>query len=275
MKKILFPKKVIGFLLCLISTILLIVVFGNHLEDTPLAYFSYLLSTYALIVFILWFIDTCRFHNPIKKLKIYQWYQENILIVTKYQILFSSLFNLLFGLYEFGLGLYSKSWWFITFSLYYLVLCVVKSSLLFQTENLEKDTDKERTKLKNSGIILLFLNIILTGIIILMIHQERTITYHGYLIYGVALYDFYLIIVACINFFRYKKKNSPILFASKCISLTVAMISMLSLEVAMVYQFGNNDLEFKNITTSIMGFVIVFVNTTLSILMIKKGKTMV
>lgn len=32
---------------------MLIYVFASHLEDTPIAYISYLLSTYALILFVL------------------------------------------------------------------------------------------------------------------------------------------------------------------------------------------------------------------------------
>lgn len=47
-KKIFFPNKIIGFLLFNISFGLLIYVFALHLEDTPLAYITYLLSTYAL-----------------------------------------------------------------------------------------------------------------------------------------------------------------------------------------------------------------------------------
>ena len=41
--------------------------------------------------------------------------------------------------------------------------------------------------------------------------------------------------------------------ASKFINLTVAMIAMLSLEVAMIQQFGDNDPNFKIIMTGIMG----------------------
>lgn len=51
LKKVLFPNKFIGFLLFNLGFGLLIYVFGNHLEKTPLAYVSYLLSSYALIIF--------------------------------------------------------------------------------------------------------------------------------------------------------------------------------------------------------------------------------
>ena len=67
--KIFHPNKIVGFLLCFISVILLIYVFSMHLEDTPLAYFSYLLSTYALIIFCIWFFKACQFSNDFLKKK--------------------------------------------------------------------------------------------------------------------------------------------------------------------------------------------------------------
>ena len=70
------------------------------------------------------------------------------------------------------------------------------------------------------------------------------------------------------NVIKYRKDYSPLLASSKCINLTVAMISMISLEVAMVSQFRTNDSEFKMITTGIMGFVVCIINTSMSIYMI-------
>ena len=113
----------------------------------------------------------------------------------------------------------------------------MKASLILSVKKEEfgKNIKKEYQKLKTTGITLLFLNIVLSGIIILIIHQKEVISYPGYLIYVVAIYDFYLIITAFINVFKYRHQTSPILSASKFINLTVAMISMLSLEVAMIY----------------------------------------
>lgn len=81
-KKIFYPNKVVGFLLFNVGFGLLIYVFINALEDTPLAYISYLLSTYALIIFICWFIKVCKFSNNfIKKSRVYNIYQDNFFLV--------------------------------------------------------------------------------------------------------------------------------------------------------------------------------------------------
>lgn len=271
--KILFPNKIIGFLIFNIAFGLLIFVFSCHLEYSPIAYISYVLSFYALIIFCIWFYKVCKFSNEaIKKNKYYRLYKKYSLLITKILLYFSLSTNLIYGLFKLGTGIYYKSWWFITFAIYYLLLCFMKSSIVKHINNNGNITlKKEYEKLKSTGITLLFFNLLLTIIIILIIRQNQVISYNGFLIYLVALYDFYLIISAIINVIKYRKEHSPLIAATKCISLTVAMISMVSLEVAMVYHFGNNDTNFKLIMTGSMGFVICIINSIMSIYMIVKA----
>ena len=267
-KRILFPNDTIGFISFNLGFGLLIYVFSCHLEETTLAYISYILSFYALIIFCIWFYNICKFSNErIKKSKVYRLYQKNSLIVTKTSMIFSSFLNLILGVFKLSVGIHYMSWWFITFSIYYLLLCFIRVNLVKNINN----RDKEYHKLKHIGIILLFLNVILMGIIILIIKQNRIVSYEGYLIYLVALYDFYLIISAIINVFKHRKNHNPIISASKCINLTVAMMEVVSLEVAMVYQFGNNDSNFKVIMTSCMGFAICLINSFMAIYMILRA----
>ena len=279
LNKLFFPNKIIGFILFNLAFALLIYVFSFHLENTPIAYISYLLSTYALIIFCIWFYKVCKFsNNAFKKSNIYNVYKENNLLITKYFLTFSLFLNFFYGIFKLTFGLYYSSWWFITFAVYYLILCLMKLVIVKDIKNeVGVNLPKEYKKLKLTGIILLFLNLILSGMIVLIIKQNQEITYAGFIIYIVALYDFYLIISAIINVIKYRKNKSPLLASSKCINLTVAMISFISLEVAMVSEFGN-DSEFKIIMTSIMGFVVCIINTSMSIYMIvrsnKKLKSM-
>lgn len=267
-KKIFYPNKLFGFLTFNFSFGLLIYVFSCHLEETKIAYISYLLSTYALIIFCIWFYNVCKFSsNFIKKSKVYKIYKKHFEILTKLSLGISLITNLIYGIIKLSLGFFSSSWWLITFAIYYLLLCFMKFSLIKRFDNKEV----EYKKLKHTGIILLFLNLILTGIIVLILKQNQTIKYNGLLIYLVALYDFYLIISAFINVFKYREKNSPVVLASKCINLTVAMISMMSLAVAMITEFGDNDLFFKYIMISCMGFGICLINSFMSINMIIKS----
>ncbi len=270
LNKLFGPNKIIGFILFNLAFGLLIYVFSWHLENTPLAYISYFLSTYALIIFIIWFCKMGEFSNKaIKKSKLYELYKKHELLITKISLTFATLLHFGYGIFKLGTGIYYMSWWFITFAVYYLILCFIKLSIVKDIKNeVGKNLKEEYKKLKLTGIILLFLNLILTGMIVLIIKQNQKITYAGFIIYIVAMYDFYLIISAIINVIKYRKNHSPLLASSKCINLTVAMISMISLEVAMVSMFGANDIRFKTIMTSIMGFVVCLINTAMSIYMI-------
>ena len=273
LKKLFLPNRIIGFLMFNIGFGLLLYVFSFHQEDSPLAYISYLLSTYALIIFCIWFYKICQFSNhAVKKSKPYHFYKERELFITKIGLALATFLHFIYGIFKLGTGIYYQSWWFITFAVYYLILCFMKLSIVKDIKNeVGKNLKREYKKLKSTGIILLFLNLILTGMIVLIIRQNQKITYAGFIIYIVAMYDFYLIISAIINVIKYRKDHSPLLASSKCINLTVAMIAMISLEVAMVSQFGSNEDEFKMIMTSIMGFFVCLINTSMSIYMIARA----
>ncbi len=266
---LLYPNKIIGCILFILGFGLLIYVFSFHLEDTIIAYVSYALSTYALIIFILCFCKICRFGNGlIKKNRLYKLYQENFFTVTRLNLYLTIIFNILYCIFNLSVGIYYRSFWFITFAVYYFLLGLMKILLLYNIKDFGESKLKEYKRLKWCGIMLLLLDIVLTGMIVLILKNNQNIIYAGYIIYIVALYDFYLIISAFINAFKYRKSDSPVLLASKFINLTVAMISMLSLEVAMIYQFGNNDLDFRRLMIGIFGGAICAINTFMAIYMI-------
>lgn len=258
-----------GFLVFNIGMGLLIYVFACHLENTTIAYIAYFLSAYALVIFSIWFYKVCKFSNNNfkNKSRLYKFYNNHHKKILKSSLIFSFLINLIYGFLKLTLGIYYKSEWLITLAVYYLLLCLMRGSFFLKIEKVDG-----YKKLKHIGIILLFLDIVLAGMIILIIKQNQIISYPGYLIYIVALYDFYLIISAFIKVFKYHKKNSPILIASKCINLTVAMISMISLEVAMINKFGSNDNSFKLIMISCTGLGVCFINSFMAIYLIIKNK---
>lgn len=270
--KILHPNKLIGISSFILGFSLLIYVFSLHLETTPIAYVAYLWSTYDLIIFLLWLIKTCRFSKNYvqENSKIYEWYNKNSKIITKISLYISLIINFIYGIFKFITALYYRSFWFITFAIYYLALWEMKASLIKGTKS--KETKLQEYKiLKKTGITLLLLDFVLTGIIVLVQHQNQVISYPGYLIYAIAIYDFYLMISAIINALKYKKHKSPVTQASKCINLIVAMISIISLEVSMIYEFGNNDITFRNTMISITGLIVVIINSFMSIYMILKA----
>lgn len=271
-KKIFNPNKILGFFLFNISFILLIYVFAHHLEDTPIAYIAYLLSTYALILFIIWFWKTCKFSTEfIKTTKIYQFYEKHFNEVLKTALFISTIINIGYCLFNLIVGIYYKSFWFITFAVYYFFLIIMRLNLLYNTKYIGENLKKEYQKLKRCGIVLLLLNIVLIGIVVIILHNNQAIHYSGFVIYVVAMYDFYLIISAFINIIKYRNSKSPILLGSKAIKVTVALISLISLEVAMITEFGGNDSTFKSVMTGWVGLFVCFINSSMAIYLIIKS----
>lgn len=91
------------------------------------------------------------------------------------------------------------------------------------------------------GAMLIPMNFALAGVVILVLHQEGGFHYGSMLIYVMALYAFYVTISGVIGLVRTRKYKSPVLSAARVVSLAAALVSMLSLEVAMLAQFGGGE----------------------------------
>ena len=87
----------------------------------------------------------------------------------------------------------------------------------------------------------MFMNVALTGMIILAVHQNSGFEYPGMFIYAMAMYAFYAVISAVWNVVKFRRYGNPIMSAAKVINLTAALVSMLSLETAMLTRFGAAD----------------------------------
>ena len=84
------------------------------------------------------------------------------------------------------------------------------------------------------GIMLLFMNQAMAGIVIYIVYKNKGFSYPGLLIYVMATYAFYCIIIAVVNVVRFQKHSSPVLSVVKFFNLVAALFSMLSLETAML-----------------------------------------
>ena len=59
--------------------------------------------------------------------------------------------------------------------------------------------------------------------------------------------------MAIINAVRYRKYQSPVMSAAKAVNLAAALVSMLSLETAMLAQFDNGSTAFRQIMLGATG----------------------
>lgn len=267
MKRVFCLPPLPTILIAVPSYVLVIYVLASGIENSVISYLAYALSAYALVITVTGTAGIIGFvrkginsHPLIKKLHgipVFERFLYEVEFRTETALYQGLAVNLVYAGIKLFSGIFYHSIWFITLAAYYILLAVMRFSLLVFVRgrgNSEGDKVLELRRYRLCGIILLFMDWALVGIIILVVHQNSGFEYPGMLIYVMALYTFYATITAVINVIKFRKYQKPILSAAKVINLTAALVSMLSLETAMLTQFGAaDDPVFRQIMTASTG----------------------
>lgn len=154
-------------------------------------------------------------------------------------------------------GIYYRSLWFAALSAYYLMLSLLRFALLHHVRRspIGREYASELRRCRLCGVLLLVLNQALSAIVTLVVVRNQGFRYGGYLIYVMAMYAFYAVISSAVQAVRFRKYKSPVLSAAKAVNLTAALVSMLSLETAMLAQFGEDE-GFRRLMTAATGFAV-------------------
>ena len=281
-RKVFFLPPVPTLLISAVSYGLVIYALAGEDVEPALAYVSYLLSAYALIITITGISGVVRLvrrgiteHPLVRKI-------QGIPLVDRYlredtfraeaALYQGFLINLFYVGTKLFSGIVFKSVWFITVAVYYILLAVMRASLLHYMRKAGGDKVSEWHRYRLCGIILLFMNFALSGMVVLVVHQNSGFEYPGVLIYIMAMYTFYAAIAAVLNVIKFRRYGSPVLSAAKVINLTAAMVSMLSLETAMLTQFGAaDDPVFRQVMTASTGAGISLIVLGMAVFMILRS----
>lgn len=148
-----------------------------------------------------------------------------------------------YALLQLGLGILNRSVWYYALSAYYGLLLLMRCTLLLRMgrSGLGQDLRSEYRLFLGCGGVLAAMNAALAVIVSYMVWQNRGFTHHPITTIAMAAYTFYTLTMAVINVVRCRRYNSPVLSASKAVGLAAALVSMLSLETAMLNAFGSGD----------------------------------
>jgi len=175
--------------------------------------------------------------------------------------------NLLYVAMKLITGIYYRSAWLVWLAIYYALLAVLRF-LLIRGLN-EQNEAKALHRYRLCGVMLLFMNQALTALVVFIIQQNRGFHYPGMLIYVMAAYAFYSVIMSVVSIVRTRRLNNPILSAAKAVSLVTAMVSMLALETAMLSQFGGDDTSsFRQIMTGALGGAVCTIVLAMAVYMV-------
>lgn len=243
-----FPPMIILFILLPVSIGAMLYGMLFIGENSPITIAFYALSFYMLMIWCIRIPAIIRFFRTLKSENKYiiRWLKDPQLRIN-ISLSVTILWNGAYGALQLGMGIYHKSAWFYSLAAYYATLAVLRFFLVRYTIGNKPGEKimKELIYYRNCGWIFLLINLVLSGIILYMIRENRTIRHYEITTIAMAAYTFFTTTMAIINIFRYRKYNSPVISASRAISLTAAFVSMLSLENTMLVTFRENEITDK------------------------------
>lgn len=260
--RLLFPGPIVVLISVIVAAALLIDTFAFAGENSPIAYPAYVFSAYALTIACVWIAKNGKgtkdgLVSAIHNIPLAHRYLTDISFRLHISLYLSLGLNVLYAVMKFVYGVWYHSVWFGTLAFYYFFLAVMRFGLLrhVNRNGFGKDHAAELKQYRMCGFVLMLMNFALSGVVVLVVHKNEGFQYAGYLIYIMAMYAFYHMITAVMNVVKFRKYHSPVMSAAKVINLAAALVSMLSLETAMLTQFdnGKNPETFRQIMTGSTG----------------------
>lgn len=185
------------------------------------------------------------------------------------------LINVAYTVYNGVIGVMNQSVWFITMAVYYSLLgimrfCAVSTGRKTAQLNDEKlIRKKELSVIRTDGILLLVLNLALSGVVLLTIAQDTAKRYSEIMVISIAAYTFYKITMAVINMIKVRKTKSPILITIRNIGVADAMVSVLTLQATMLASFQSKSSLDSTMMNAITGLALCVLISILGISMIR------
>lgn len=240
--------------------------FGN--EGHPLAPAAYVLSFYLLVVVCVWVAteqparrlrQTVRSHKTLGRL------MDDANLRRRASLQAGVVADLLWGGANFALSLTGAAAWFITLGCYYSLFATLRTLLLRRLRAQRDSAPRERSAValqdcraaRFCGIIILASTVILTGIATLVANGDSVIRYDEISAIALAAFTFYVLISAIIGRAKTRRSSSILLIAHARANLAIALVSLFTLEVALLSTFSTSqDAELVSFMPMVTGAAI-------------------
>ncbi len=254
--KLLRPPKWVLLLAPPVVFAALIAIFLTGQNNSALAYLIYGLSAYCLTILI--FPLPKRIRNAkasvmrrINRTAFGGRYVNDLAFRGSVSIYQGMTVNFLYALFRIVVGIRYTSMWFISMAVYYLVLAVLRLSLILNYRHKSKTV--ELRCYRWTAWLLFLLNLPMGGMILMMVLTNSGYSYPGYVIYLSAMYTFYTMVTSVINLVKFRRLRSPILSAAKVLNFIAALMSILGLQTAMIAQFSTEGENYRRMINAITG----------------------
>ena len=270
-KQLLFPHPLIAWLTLPAALVMMLYGVYRYGSSAPFTIAAYALSFYGLVLFcvriphILRRVQRFRREN-----RFYLRYQSDTQLRINLSLYSAFGFNAVYALFQFCLGLWHHSAWFYAMAGYYLLLALMRLTLVRHTRRhaAGEDSRAEWRKYRFCGWLLLVMNLALAIFTLYFVYRIRVFWHHEITTIAMAAYTFTSFTLAIISVIRYRKYQSPAYSAAKDISLVSATVSMLTLENAMLTTFGQNNDSFRTIILALSGAAVILTVQGIALYMI-------
>ena len=144
--------------------------------------------------------------------------------------LLSLVANTAFAAYYLISGALTSSWWLLTLGSYYLILSLLRFTVLLSKR-------KEHFIVKFTGWMLIALSIPLVGTVLLSVLRDRGHELHMIIMIAMAAYAFTKITLATVNVVKARRTSSAVLITLRNISFADAFVSIFALQRSMLVSF--------------------------------------
>lgn len=274
-KKVFFLPGWLLMLLTVISAAGLVAVFFNGWDHPAFAYVIYVLSFYTLTVDCIFFSQTLPEYYHQAKQKVYgtslgNRYMTDASFKVRVSLYNSLAINLLYSAFKLIAGIYFSSVWWGAIAFYYMVLALIRFLLLRYMNSKKDHLLSEYRRYRLCGILMVLLNLALSGIVVQMVWQNKAYTYSEIILITIATYTFYTVTVSIIDLVKYHKFKSPVMSASKAIRFAAALVSVLNLETAMLAQYSDDE-AFRRLMTALTGGGVCLIVLAISVIMVVRA----
>lgn len=251
---------------------------GN--KSNPVAYAAYALSAYALVCVCTAVVRAVRGY-PLDRLVARL--PQNALVErllgdldfrAKASFSFSSVLRVIWAMTNAVSGVLYASAWNVTLAAYYLLLAIVRGGILNHVRAGDAKGPRAGGRIQIvCGAFLALTVLALSGIGVLVMHHEGGFSYTGSLIYAVALYAFYSLISSVVAYMRGRHTTDPVPLAMNAVRFAEALVSMFSLEIAMLSTFGTlaEDADANTVMIGASGGAIAVIILALAVSLIARG----
>lgn len=266
-RALLFPHVAVLLLLLPVAVVLLVYAMTHLAETEPLRIAAYLLAFYTLVLWCVRMPAALRLFKSFRDGNRYiRTWRADLRLRINVTLSGSVVWNGAYAVLQLGIGLYHRSAWFMSMGVYYALLAGIRFSLVRYTLRHVpgEEPEKELRRYRACGWAFLMMNLALTGMMLYMLRDGRTMRHHEITTIAMAAYTFTSLVMAVVNVFRYRRYNSPAMSAAKAVSLAAACVSMLTLENVMLGTFSGAGMEAQTKTLFlalgggvVYGFIIV------------------